>query len=60
MVISFNRDKEENPSTDFSIKREPLPLIQGLTFLEELTRAQDFSLAEDNKHSKYVPSTCGE
>lgn len=36
-------------------------LIQGSTFFsEELSRAQDFSLAEDNKHSKHVPSTRGD
>ena len=57
MIIPFNRDEKENPNSDFSIKREWTPSFKGRHFLEELSRAQDFSLAEDNKHSKHVPST---
>ena len=45
----------ENPNSDFSIKRK-LPPHSGVSILEELTRAQEFFLKEDNKHFKHVSS----
>ena len=51
MSISFNRDNEEKPNTNFSIKRE------SHRHSGELIRTKEFSLESANNHSKHVSST---
>jgi len=45
--------EKKNPNSDFSIKSELAPSFRDL-HSEELTKAEEFSLAEDNKHSNHM------